>query len=260
MVVYIDILLIINTVLNYAVLVTAEKLLKRDIRLLRLLAGSFTGALFSLIVFLDINNTFLLFVIRLVSSALITLISFGFHKRSEYIKAVTMTCAVSLLYCGGMILFYQAFKPSNMLIINDVIYFELDPLLMILITAIIYVLLLILYKLFSERIKSTVVSMRFTVGGKEYSCVGKIDTGCNLTEPFSGSPVIIADKSIFPDNGYDKQRIIPYTAVSGSSFLRAVKAEKVVIDKKTIDTTVYIASADIKSSSFAAIINSDIIR
>ena len=97
MVVYIDILLIINTVLNYAVLVTAEKLLKRDIRLLRLLAGSFTGALFSLIVFLDINNTFLLFVIRLVSSALITLISFGFHKRSEYIKAVTMTCAVSLL-------------------------------------------------------------------------------------------------------------------------------------------------------------------
>ncbi len=260
MVVYIDILIVINTVINYAVLMTADKLLKRNIRLYRLIIGAFTGALFSLIIFTDIDNQPLLWLIRLISSAVIALAAFGYKSRREYIKALIMTAAVSLVYCGGFILFYQLFKPPNMLIINDVPYFEVDPLLMIILTAVIYIILLVISKLFSERIKSTVVPVKFSINKKDYSCIGKVDTGCNLTEPFSNSPVIIVDRSIITINDNEPRRIIPYTSIGGSSYLSAVKADSVTIDNKCIDKIIYIAMSDINNGQYEAIINSDILR
>ena len=260
MTVYIDILIIINTVLNYAVLMTADRLLKRGIRLIRLLAGAFAGALFSLVIFLDIGNYLLLFPIKLLSSVVIALTAFGWKSLREYLKAVAMTAAVSLIYCGCLILFYQIFKPPDMLIINDVPYLRLDPLTLILVTAVIYPILLLLSKLFSERIKSTVIPLRFTVDDKEYSCIGKIDTGCNLTEPFSNSPVIIVNKSVFCADDTLPLRIIPYTTVNGSSYLKAVKAQSVIIDRQEIQKSVYIASADVCNGQYEAVINSDIIR
>lgn len=260
MVVYVDILIVINAAVNYAVLLTADKLLKRGIRLLRLLAGASLGAIFSLIVFLRIDNVILLLLIRVATTALLTLAAFGFKSRSEYLKAALMTIAVSMLYSGGFILFYQLFKPPDMLIINDVPYFNVDPLSLILLTSVIYLILLILIKLFSERIKSTVVPLRFTVSDKEYSCIGKLDTGSDLTEPFSGSPVIIVDKEVFSPANDTPCRIIPYTTVNGSSYLKAVKADTVSVEHKPITKQVYIASGDIHNGSYQAVINLDIIR
>ena len=95
---------------------------------------------------------------------------------------------------------------------------------------------------------------------KEYRCIGKIDTACRLIEPFSRAPVIIVDSSVMSIAPEAPARVIPYSAVGISSFLRAVKADKVCIDKKEIYGTVYIASADQLDTHFRAIINSEIIR
>ena len=260
MVVYVDILIVINAAVNYAVLLTADKLLKRGIRLIRLLAGASLGALFSLIVFLRIDSVILLLLIRTASSALITLAAFGFRSRAEFIKSAAMTIAVSMLYSGGLILFYQIFKPPDMLIINDVPYFDVNPLSLILLTAVIYLILLLLIKLFYERIKSTVVQLSFTVSDKEYSCIGKLDTGCDLKEPFSGSPVIIVEREVFSPPADAPCRIIPYTTVNGSSYLRAVKADAVSVEHNKTAKQVYIASGDIRNGHYEAVINPDIIR
>lgn len=260
MVVYVDVLLFINAVINYAVLATADRLLKRDVRLYRLLLGSFIGALFSLAIFLDPDSRILLFLLKVVSSAVLTLIAFGWKSGKEYLRAAAVTVAASLLYCGLFILFYQIFKPPNMLIVNDVVYLQVNPLMLLGLTALIYLVLLLLSRLLRERIKSTVVSLSFTVDDREYACVGKIDTGCSLVEPFSSAPVIIADKNVLTIDERLPHRIIPYTAVGGSSFLSAVRAGKVEIDRKSIDKTVYIAVADLHNGHYQAIINSDIIR
>ena len=260
MIVYIDILLFINTIINYAILMTTERLLKRNCRLYRLLLGAFTGSLFSLLIFFDSNNRFLLFLLRIFSSALITMIAFGFRSKSEYIKAVLCNILTSVGYCGFFTLFYQIFKPPDMIIVNDVVYLQNDPLRLIMLTAVIYVILLIVNKLFSERIKSTVVTLQFTVRQSTYSCIGKIDTGCHLREPFSAAPVIIADPSVFTVDIRQPFRVIPYSALSGSSILNGVKADSVIINKQTIEKDIYIASGDIGNPNYQAIINSDIIR
>lgn len=260
MVVYVDILLFVNTIINYAVLMTSEKLLKRDCRLYRILAGALTGSLFSLVIFAVINQYFILLLLRVFASAVITFITFGWHSKSEYFKALIFTTAVSILYCGFIILFYQIFKPPNMLIVNDVPYMQINPILLILLTSVIYICILLLHRLFSERIKNTVVMLKFTVKEKEYTCIAKIDTGCNLKEPFSSSPVIIVDRTIFEVDHNEPLRIIPYTTVNSNSFLYAVKAENVTIDKSKITKPIYIASSNIDNPNYRAIINSEIIR
>ncbi len=260
MTVYVDVLLFINTVWNYAILITADALLKRQCRLRRLIAGAFTGALFSLSIFLSLDSFWFLLLIKVLSSLTLTAVTFGFHSRGSYLRALGMTFFVSLLYCGAVILFYQIFKPPRMLIINDVPYLQINPAVMLVLTAVIYLLLLLFNKLFYERIKTTVVSLRFSVSQKEYSCIGKIDTGCNLIEPFSKSPVIIADSTVIQLPEDAPARVIPYTTVGGASFLRAVKADRVIIDRQKIDKPIYIAASNELNPQFHAIINSDILR
>ena len=79
MVIYIDVLLFVNAIVNYAILMTAEKLLKRDIRLYRMILGYVIGALFSLTIFIQPDSRILLWVLKLLISFIITLIVFGWR-------------------------------------------------------------------------------------------------------------------------------------------------------------------------------------
>lgn len=259
-VIYVDVLLFINAILTYAVLTTAERLFKRETRLLRLTAASLIGSLFSLLIFLDVRSFFFSLLIKVVSSLTITLIAFPFISRKEYGKTTLGTVGVSVVYSGFFILLYQLFRPPNMAIVNDIVYFEFNPLVMLGCTALIYIGITAFHKLFRERIKNTVVKLHFKVGSAEYRCLGKVDTGCSLTEPFSGAPVIVADSALIEIADDAPKRVIPYSAVGGSSILYAVKADQVTIDGKPIDKTVYIAVTDLRDDTVQAVINSDIIR
>ncbi len=259
-VVYVDVLLFINTIMTYAVLITTEKLIKRSAKVLRLIAASFIGSLFSLLVFFTADSFIIRLLIRVVSSLLLVLAAFSFINRKAFFKTVLAVILVSLVYSGMMILIYQLFRPPNMVIVNNVVYFEFNPLILLGSTAFIYILITVFQKLFRERIKNTVVPLSFTVNGSEYSCIAKIDTGCNLTEPFSGAPVIIVDTSIFKIGDPLHQRVIPYSSVGNSSILYGIKAEQVVVDRSMIEREIYIAATDIRSDHIQAIINSEIVR
>ncbi|WP_416352918.1 sigma-E processing peptidase SpoIIGA [Caldicellulosiruptor acetigenus] len=60
---------------------------------------------------------------------------------------------------------------------------------------------LIVFKLSHELIikkvykDSLIRYIKFKINDSEYSCVGYVDTGNNLREPFSGKPVVIVEKS-----------------------------------------------------------------
>lgn len=253
-------LLFINTILTYAVLMTAERLFKRDTRLYRLILASFVGSLFSLLIFIDARGFLFSLMIKVASSLVITLIAFPFISRKEYLKITLATVGVSVVYSGMFILFYQLFKPPNMVIVNDIIYFEFNPLVLLGCTAVIYLLITVFQKLFRERIKATVVRLKFSVNNTDYACIGKIDTGCNLKEPFSGAPVIIVDDTVLRIDDTSQKRVIPYSTVGSTSILYAVKAERVYIDDAPIEKTIYLASAPINDGNIQAIINSEIIR
>ena len=259
-VVYVDVLVFINTILTYAVLITAERLFKRETKLWRLIAASLIGSMFCLLQFFLIEGFFLSLLIKIVSSLAITLTAFPLGSRRIYFRTTLGVIAVSVVYSGLFILIYQLFKPPNMVMMNDVVYFELNPLVLLGVTAVIYLCITLFEKLFRERIKSTVVRLKIFVGDREYACLGKLDTGCNLTEPFSGAPVIIVDNALItPDESIPK-RVVPYSTLAHTSLLYAFRADQVRIDDSPVEKAVYIATAPIRNPQIQAIINSDIVR
>lgn len=259
-VVYVDILLFVNTVVNYIILITAERLLKLKARTWRVILASFIGSLFALTVFIDARSFLISLLIKIVSTLTISAAAFAFHSFKELCKHSLLTLCVSFVFSGMMTAVYMVFKPPNMLIINDIVYFEFDPLVLLALTAVIYATVYFIERLFRERIRHSVVRLEFTVNGDKYDCLGKIDTGCSLTEPFSGAPVAVTDSSVFTVDDRLVRRVIPYSTVGASSLMYAVKADEVIINGKAIGKTVYIAQGRISSSAYKAVINPDIIR
>ena len=259
-VVYIDVLIFTNTIINYLILLSTEKFTRKKLKNSRLILASFIGSLFSLFIFTDQRSILFSMMLRVISTAVITVIAFRYNSIKELsLNALSVFC-ISLIFSGMMIFIWRVFHPPNLLIINDIVYFEFQPLVMILVTVIIYGAVLLAEKLFRPRVSNTAVQLRFTVGGKEYACVGKIDTGCTLREPFSDAPVIIVDRQVLTIDESACCRIIPYTSLGNSSVLFGIPADHVVINSKSVDTAVYIAAADLRHSPYQAIIHSDIIR
>ena len=259
-VVYVDILVFINTVVDYVILITVEKLLKKQVKLYRLIIASFICSFFSLVIFFKISEIISLLLIRPLCGCVMTLIAFGYHGLKEFVKYACTTVLVTALYAGLFILYYQLVKPPNMIIVNDVPYFEFNPLLMLCVTVVIYFIISLANKLLNKRMSATIVELSFMIDGQRYACIGKIDTGCNLIEPFSKAPVIIVKRSVYDPPSQVQKRIIPYSTINGSSFLYAVKCDQVEIGHKAINIPVYIAVTDNILGEAEAIINSETVR
>ena len=209
---------------------------------------------------IDSRSILLSLLIKVISTLAISAAAFRFYSFKELCKNSLLTLCASFVFSGVMIAVYQLFRPPNMLIVNDIVYFEVDPLLLLALTLGIYAMVYVVERIFRERLRASVVRLRFSVADQDYSCIGKVDTGCSLTEPFTGAPVIIADSSILTIGDSPDRRVIPYSTVDTSSILFAVKASSVSINGKAIAKPIYIAEGNIPSTAYKAIINSDILR
>lgn len=250
----------VNTIINYAVLTTAERLLRRKAKAWRIILASLVGALFAPAVFIDMRSAVLSVLIKVVSTLAICAAAFLGGSAKEFFRCVVMTLCVSFVFSGMMIAVYQLFEPPNMLIVNDIVYFDVSPPILLALTGAIYVLLCAVERILRERVRGSVVRLSFTLAGRDYACAGKVDTGCNLVEPFSGEPVIIADDSLLTLDESQGLRVIPYRTVGASSLLFAARAERVSVNGAEVNRSVYIAQGHVNNSAYQAIINSEIIR
>ena len=251
-------LIFTNTVINFLLLELTRKTLHTSSRTYRVVLSSFIGSLSTLLVFSSRYGEILSFAVKFGVCVVMVLLAFSFKNRRFFIQHVTMLFVLSVLFCGLMIAVFQVFKPKNMMIINDVVYFHINPLVMLAAAAAIYLCALFIRKLFSEKVKNTIVNLTVKIEGKEYTCLGKIDTACDAKEPFSGSPVIIAEKSVIDTAPFPLKRVVPYRTIDGTSIMYAVKADTVEIDRKPVGKEVYVCTKEKIADDFKAVINAEI--
>ncbi len=261
MVVYVDVLIFINTLINYCILSLTHKFLKHTTTQLRIISASLVAALSSLLVFAPIESLAMQYTIKLVVNMLMCYIAFRYKSISYYIKQIIYTFVISVIFGGIMMLIYQTLKPHNMAIINDYVYFDINPIQLILISVAIYIVILMIQKLMNKDSANTLVNLDICINNTTYNCIGKIDTGCTVVEPFSGLPVIIIENSIINLSQITTNRLVPYKALGSSGILKAVKADKVYIDKTQINKDIYICIYNgTIDNNIKAIINSEITR
>lgn len=239
---YIDILITVNVFIDYLLLLCVKRVLNIYARTWRIILGSAIGGAFSLTALLPRLPWGLNLPLDFLAAAVIIFAAFGKARVKTFLQRTAVYFASSFLFCGLMMFIYTLFKPDGMGIYNDVVYFDISPVLLIILTLICYYILKIIRHFTKGEIGKTTCVAEVALKGETESFTAVIDSGCSLKEPFSGAYVIIAEKRILhnlhPEG--DKMRIIPFESLGGCGFLEGYRADSVRIDGRLLGCEVYI--------------------
>ena len=276
-VIYVDVLIIVNLFVNYFLLLTTSKFLNLKLKLSRFILGEILGSIYSLYIFIPEPNLFVSVLVKLFMSIIMVAAAFEFNKIKQFLKIIVCFYAVNFAFSGTMFTLWCFLKPNGMIINNDIVYFNISPLTLIISTVVSYIIIEIINRVIEKKqLKSSKYEIGIKFKDKYIVLNAKIDTGNLLKEPFSNLPVIVVKKSeinlLIPEfNIFEnienqneikklKIRIIPFKTVSGTGILPAFKPEYVVL-KGNLKKQAYVAvcSDEYFSEGISCLVNPEIL-
>ena len=240
--VYVDVLVVVNIFIDFLLLLGTGRFLQLKSKLLRLILESLLGGAQSLVALLPEIPAALNILLDLLFASALVLIAFGKADFRSFLKRTLVFFGVSFFFCGIMVFIYSAFRPKGMEVYNDVVYFNISPILLIILTLICYYIMRVLRKLTMGETGKRLCTVKLGIAGEAIEFRAVIDTGCEVREPFSGEYVIIAERELFgnkPVLNFQK-RIIPFNSLGGQGILEGIRASRIIIDGKEISNRVYI--------------------
>lgn len=244
--VYIDVLFTVNIFIDFILILCTKKALCINTSFKRMLFASFFGGVQSLIALLPPLPFILNIPIDILCAAAIIFFAFGKAPPKKFIKRTAIFLSLSFSFCGIMLFLYNAFKPKGMEVYNDIVYFNISPVLLIILTLVCYYILRLVKILTKSGNSSDICKVEIKVNEKVFFFSAKADTGCNLTEPFSGNYVIVAERKLF--DGFvpseTKTRVIPFESLGGNGIVKGFPPDEVKIDGRKIDNNIYIGICD----------------
>lgn len=254
-IIYIDILVCCNLLLNYLLLLSASQYTFCTPKKVRVILSSVLGGLYSIISIFPGLPFFIILTSKILCCYLMCLIAFG-HK--NILRNFFIFLAYNLLFSGLMLILWVFVSPSGMNFHNGIVYFNISTPVLIISTIIAYMFINI-YTLITKKVPIPVVDYDVIIEykEKEVTVKGFVDTGNFLSDIFSSTPVVICNisalKDILPEevvvkltqtdylyDNYDdinsivgiKFRIIPYSTISGHRLLPAFKPDKFILRDK----------------------------
>ena len=265
--IYVDVLVGVNLFINYFLLLATAKFLLLPVKRKRLVLASAVGALYSLTILLPEISPVLSVFVKLLMSASIIWAAFGYGGINFFIKKTAVFYIINFAFAGLMMALWYFLSPSGLIIRNSVVYFDISPLLLIVLTVLCYLLVTFLNRITGRQMPKGLYC-RVSVKRGNSSCVfsAKVDTGNSLKEPFSGNPVVVAYEkavsAIIPPEGSIGFRAVPYGTVSGEGILKAFKPDEftVLYGKRKAETkNVYIAVSKTKPGDCDALLNPELL-
>lgn len=191
-VIYIDVLLAINLLIDFLLLSATAYLLHIPVKRRRLVLGAGLGAASAGIIFLPELPVPVTLLIKLATAALLVAIAFPKKGWRAYIKQLLVFFGVSTLFAGVAFALWTALTPPDMAVINGVVYYDVPPLWLVVFSVASYGLLRLYDRLFRKKAPRTgVYRLRIDGGAGMVELNALYDTGHHVTEQFSGSPVAI---------------------------------------------------------------------
>ena len=201
---------------DFLLLLTVKIVLKKKVKCYRILLASFFGAFSIFFLFLKLNSI-TLFLLKVIISLIMIIISFGITSINEFIKNTLYLYFVSIILGGflyylnlefsydniGLIFINNGFsinikQDKNLKIINNY-YYQVD----------------IYYKNFK----------------KSYNAY--LDTGNKLYDPYFKKPIILLYDKNFPK--IENPIYVPYKTLDHTGLLECIRVDKIVLDnEKTI--------------------------
>lgn len=243
MVVYADVLIVLNLFVNFFILKLTALLCRDGCRTLRLILGALVGAVFSLYIFLPTSGFLVETVFRLAMSGVIVLTCFGFDSIKSFLRRIAVFFAASFLYAGGMMGIWALFGSDRLAINNGIVYVDISPIVLIVATLVCYGLLRLgRWIAHKQAYAGKRCRLILTKGEKSVRLTALVDTGHSLTDAMTDQPVLILEQrvartlleriptpeAVLADGtALPGFRLIPYSSVGGHGLLPAFPVDRV---------------------------------
>lgn len=254
MVIYLDVLILINLYVTYFQILAVSVFTHRKSIWYRKLSAAGIGAVASLSIFIPQEMVLTLTLLKIFLCALIAFVAFGYTGFRAYAVSVLFLMLVSFVFSGLMLCVWLFAAPMKMLFINGTVYFGIDTMTIILSTCAAYGVVRIIRYILDKNGKT---DGKYTViiknNGRECRLSALADSGNGMVDCFSGLPVIVCRRDMCADvsppaiemieNNSDISdigtqmikgvRIMPFSTVGEGGIICMFKAESVVIDDET---------------------------
>ena len=254
MVIYLDVLMLINLYVTYFQILAVSVFTHRKTVWYRKLSAAGIGAVASLSIFIPQEMVLTLTLLKIFLCALIAFVAFGYTGFRAYAVSVLFLMLVSFVFSGLMLCVWLFAAPMKMLFINGTVYFGVDTMTIILSTCAAYGVVRIIRYILDKNGKT---DGKYTViiknNGRECRLSALADSGNGMVDCFSGLPVIVCRRDMCADvsppaiemieNNSDISdigtqmikgvRIMPFSTVGKGGLICMFKAESVVIDDET---------------------------
>ncbi len=234
MIIYIDVVFIINFILDLALLLTVNIALKRYRQIRYMLLSSLIGEVSLINLFIPLNSA-LLCLFKLIIALIMVITAFG-YKNIKYTFYNALYFYMTSIILGGFLYFLKlefSYKNDNIIFYYGSL--GLNYLFLIILSPIILYVFIKSLKALKE-IKNYYYSVLIMFDKtNKLKLTGFLDTGNRLTSPISNKPIILINKKLLKSEiNIRSPMYIPYNTVSGHSLLLVIKPYKIYINKKEI--------------------------
>ncbi|WP_055071031.1 sigma-E processing peptidase SpoIIGA [Clostridium massiliamazoniense] len=235
MVVYLDVLILENFLINLFLVVITMQLCRRNINYKSIIIASFLGTIYTLTMVIDSIKVFSYFPFKILFSLLMIKIALGKINILTLIKT-TLVFIGSTIGFSGVCLFLSlmdnSYDISKGIVINS---YSMKALIFSII--VFYLIAYRIYCYFKERaiINNFLFDIEFTLDNKVVQTKAFLDTGNELIEPVTSLPVIILEKKEVNYYKLEDSKCfhIPYKGVGGASEkMKAIKVKDVKLKNK----------------------------
>lgn len=273
MIVYADVLILVNFIVNYFILRLTARLNKTLYKRYRIILASLLGGLVSLYIFLPSQPIVLETIFRLLTAAVIIFTAFGYRNLRTYLRNLFVMFITTFLYAGVMMGVWLLFKTNKIVINNSVVYFDVSAIQLIIVFIITYTVVTVAeFFLHRNTVKAEKCSVSVYINGRTLTLTAIFDTGNSVIDLFTDADTVIVDKAVF-ETFFDistlaqkyasRYRIIPCSTVAGQKLLEGLRCDSMQIifkgKKYFFEKPLVLASAEPIKDDFNAILNSDIL-
>ena len=197
MTVYLDIVFLENVLMNYIIVYATGVVIKNDCKRWRVFFASCIGAMYTVVMYLNIIPIYSNIVMKIILSVVMVYIAFKQKSIKRLIKDLVIFYLVSFV-CGGCVFALMYFWQPQMVQIRNGVFVGAYPLKIALIGGVIaFCVLQFSFKIVKTKLnkKDMIYDVEVIISGKSVKVKALLDTGNLLKDPITGFPVIVIENT-----------------------------------------------------------------
>ncbi len=274
MIVYIDVLIVINTYMTYFILRAASRMLHTAVSFRRTALASVAGGISS-VAAVFVTDILPSLALKTILTVLTVVIAFGFGSLKALMMRSFFCVTAGMLICGAAVMIHELADTDLIFSANGYLYMDISALVLVISSAFIYGVLCVVRRLTDSPDTDRKVTLKVERNGKSAVLTALPDSGNYLSDFLTGRPVVVCRASalgeVLPENAerflkgdtsdVSGIRLIPMTTAGGNTLAAAFHPDRLTANGgKNIDALLAVAPGALENESFDAVINNKLLR